>query len=501
MTDHPVPTLEDVDRDGALSEAIADLCGSTRADVPAQARRSAAPRCSPRSRRRESAAAQISDVGILNFGLRFERLQATFYTQADEMGTIGPMTPPQAAVGADARRPRARARAHHQEGARAQGEGRPTFDFGKANETDAGFTRTAVAMEDLTVALLTGVDAARARPPAHRGAVRPADRRGAPRRVGAPHRRHRRPRRRAFDEPRTLDSVQRHDRRARISSRRPQVTSAAAARATRGEAAPAAQAVVGARRCDGGDPRRRASARPRDDAAGRLARGRRCRRRSRPRSRPGAPRRARLDALPRALGTGPARRPSRGGRPPRRPGGRGGADHDARGHRATLVAGARPAQDAAARVGARPARRAAQRHHGLGPADARSAATQTVDTRSTSTSTRLTRDAAAATAAPVLRAPIGRRAARGADAARALLRPQPAHALSQPDLRPDRVRDERALADADRLAGGRLRRHPRHRPARSSSPAASRTAASGCATPTSSRLARRMPVGTPVHVH
>jgi hypothetical protein len=34
---------------------------------------------------------------------------------------------------------------------------RPTFDFGKANESDAAFTKTAVAMEDLTVALLTGV--------------------------------------------------------------------------------------------------------------------------------------------------------------------------------------------------------------------------------------------------------------------------------------------------------------------------------------------------------
>jgi hypothetical protein len=36
-------------------------------------------------------------------------------------------------------------------------EPRPSFDFGKANESDAAFTRTAVAMEDLTVALLTGV--------------------------------------------------------------------------------------------------------------------------------------------------------------------------------------------------------------------------------------------------------------------------------------------------------------------------------------------------------
>jgi hypothetical protein len=34
---------------------------------------------------------------------------------------------------------------------------KPSFDFGKANESDEAFTRTAVAMEDLTVALLTGV--------------------------------------------------------------------------------------------------------------------------------------------------------------------------------------------------------------------------------------------------------------------------------------------------------------------------------------------------------
>ena len=46
------------------------------------------------------AAAAITDVDILNFGLRFERLQATFYTQADEMGTIGRMSEPKQALGA-----------------------------------------------------------------------------------------------------------------------------------------------------------------------------------------------------------------------------------------------------------------------------------------------------------------------------------------------------------------------------------------------------------------
>ena len=100
------------------------------------------------------AAAEISDVAILNFGLRFERLQATFYTQADEMGTIATMS---AAKRNWARTLGAHERAHVKIIKKVLGpkaEGRPSFDFGKANETDAAFTKTAVAMEDLTVALL-----------------------------------------------------------------------------------------------------------------------------------------------------------------------------------------------------------------------------------------------------------------------------------------------------------------------------------------------------------
>jgi len=38
------------------------------------------------------AAAELSDVGILRFGLRFEYLQAAFYTEAEQIGTIGRMT-------------------------------------------------------------------------------------------------------------------------------------------------------------------------------------------------------------------------------------------------------------------------------------------------------------------------------------------------------------------------------------------------------------------------
>ena len=101
--------------------------------------------------------AQLTDVHILNFGLRFERLQATFYTQADQLGTVGRMD---RAREEWARTLGAHERAHVRILKKVLGSKagpRPFFDFGSANETVAAFTRTAVAMEDLTVALLTGV--------------------------------------------------------------------------------------------------------------------------------------------------------------------------------------------------------------------------------------------------------------------------------------------------------------------------------------------------------
>jgi hypothetical protein len=149
-------TLRDVDRDEALTEAIAGICGSTRAGflrtAPLGAAAMLGALASP-----PAASARITDVAILNFGLAFERLQATFYTQAEELGTIATMS--------DAKRRWAQTLGAHERahvriikqvlGPKAGP--RPAFDFGGANETDAAFTKTAVAMEDLTVALLTGV--------------------------------------------------------------------------------------------------------------------------------------------------------------------------------------------------------------------------------------------------------------------------------------------------------------------------------------------------------
>jgi hypothetical protein len=149
-------TLKTVDRDEALLEAIAELCGATRADFLRTAALSStallAALMSP-----SVVAARVTDTNILNFGLRFERLQATFYTQAQELGTIARMSP--------AKREWAETLGAHERahvrilksvlGSKAGPA--PFFNFGSANESDAAFTRTAVAMEDLTVALLTGI--------------------------------------------------------------------------------------------------------------------------------------------------------------------------------------------------------------------------------------------------------------------------------------------------------------------------------------------------------
>ena len=103
-----------------------------------------------------AAMADVGDIEILRFGLRFERLQATFYTQADEMGTIARM--PEAKQ-RWARTLGAHERAHVKIIKQVLGpkaEPPPFFDFGDATESGEAFTRTAVAMEDLTVALLAG---------------------------------------------------------------------------------------------------------------------------------------------------------------------------------------------------------------------------------------------------------------------------------------------------------------------------------------------------------
>jgi rubrerythrin len=215
-------TLEALDRDEALTDAIAQLYGSTRARFLRTAALGGAAMLSTLTFPSE-AAAKVSDLDILHFGLRFEHLQATFYTQAEELGTIARMS---AAKQEWARTLGAHERAHVRIIKQVLGpkaEPRPFFDFGEDNETDAAFTRTAVAMEDLTVALLTGVMphvTDRGLAAALFGLLTVEARHAAWARniVGATPAAH------AFDEPRTLRSVEAAVDRTRFIVRRPKTT-------------------------------------------------------------------------------------------------------------------------------------------------------------------------------------------------------------------------------------------------------------------------------------
>ena len=149
-------TLASVDRDDALTEAVATLCGPTRAELLRSAEVGGAAMIAALAAPEEAAAARVNDTAILNFGLRFERLQASFYTEAEQLGTVDKM---QRARRTWARTLGAHERAHVRiikDVLGKKAEGRPGFDFGADTDTAKAFTATAVAMEDLTVALLTG---------------------------------------------------------------------------------------------------------------------------------------------------------------------------------------------------------------------------------------------------------------------------------------------------------------------------------------------------------
>jgi hypothetical protein len=215
-------TLAALDRDEVLTEAIAELHGSTRAGFLRTAALGSAAMLATLAAAPE-ATAKVTDLAILTFGLRFERLQATFYTQADELGTIAAMSQ---AKQEWARTLGAHERAHVRILKQVLGpkaEPRPFFDFGADNETDAAFTRTAVAMEDLTVALLTGVTPQikdRALTAALFGLLTVEARHAAWARhiVGAT------PAAQAFDTPRTLRSVQGAVARTRFIVRQPKMS-------------------------------------------------------------------------------------------------------------------------------------------------------------------------------------------------------------------------------------------------------------------------------------
>jgi hypothetical protein len=149
-------TLEQLDRDGAIQESIAELYGDSRADFLRKAvvggatllAALAAPPLVLGTKR-----SKLADVHIFQYALNFEYLQATFYTETERAGTVARMAPPKAVW---AKTLGAHERAHVKIIKQVLGPAapkKPFFNFHGNTETEARFIRTAVAMEDLTTAL------------------------------------------------------------------------------------------------------------------------------------------------------------------------------------------------------------------------------------------------------------------------------------------------------------------------------------------------------------
>ena len=149
MTFRDIPDLplEDLDRDGAIREALDRLPRSSRGTLLKAAAGGLA--AAALGRAPGARAATAGDVAILNYALTLEYLQDAFYTEAERKGALaGPAARLTRVVGAVER-------AHVRALREALGNkavGRPFFDFRGVTESPRSFIRTAVAFEDLGTA-------------------------------------------------------------------------------------------------------------------------------------------------------------------------------------------------------------------------------------------------------------------------------------------------------------------------------------------------------------
>jgi len=155
-------TLGELDRDGALQEAVEQVSGGTRAAFLGKAVVAGGALLGALAVPAAGEAAAASDVAILNYALTLEYLQSSFYTEAERLGAI---------KGKLARIPRQLGsveRAHVSAIKGALGRAavkRPAFDFKGVTENQTKFLKTAVAFEDLGAAAYKG-QAARIKSPA-----------------------------------------------------------------------------------------------------------------------------------------------------------------------------------------------------------------------------------------------------------------------------------------------------------------------------------------------
>jgi rubrerythrin len=147
-------TISELDRDGALQDALGATYGASRAKFIGALLLGSGALLAELARPRPAAASAANDREILNFALVLEYLQASFYTEAERRKTLtkGKLATIPSRLGAVER-------AHVTAFKQALGSAavkRPAFDFAGTTEQSGPFLRTAVALEDLAVAAYKG---------------------------------------------------------------------------------------------------------------------------------------------------------------------------------------------------------------------------------------------------------------------------------------------------------------------------------------------------------
>ena len=149
-------TLEQLDRDGALREALARIDKeATRADLLRGAAVGSAAFLTALALPEASTAAtpSVRDKDILNYALVLEYLQSAFYSESEREGALrGKAKQASEVLGAVER---AHVKALRAVLGRAS-VARPFFNFKGVTEQQAPFLKTAVAFEDLAVAAYKG---------------------------------------------------------------------------------------------------------------------------------------------------------------------------------------------------------------------------------------------------------------------------------------------------------------------------------------------------------
>jgi hypothetical protein len=147
--------LHAVDVDGAIAEAghQRELALSRRGLLAGAAAGAGALLLGRSEVARAASGLSANDVGILNYALVLEYLQASFYTEAERSGALSGKTAQAATVVGATERAHVKA---FQNLLGSKAVKRPLFDFQGVTEAQRAFLKTAVAFEDLAVAAYKG---------------------------------------------------------------------------------------------------------------------------------------------------------------------------------------------------------------------------------------------------------------------------------------------------------------------------------------------------------